>query len=600
MSYIKQENTEYYPTSKPHPPASIGNGDHADYTQQGVHSAQNSITAFLAKLWALVNDPSCDDLIAWDQSGTSFHVYDQARFAREILPRYFKHNNFASFIRQLNMYGFRKMSTIEHGSLANERDDIEFAHPSFLRGQESLLESIKRRAPEPQQKLNLAGGNYALIPNDYVDPKTGRPIDFSHIITDVRNLQTKQTSLSDKLSYMQTENQALWNEIGSLRQKHNKQQQIVSKLMEFLLQFISSNSAPAHEQHVQQQPPHEVLGTDLHNQRTQNDAFNDQGLSPNTLKRKHAALMHNDEPNKRTTVQQPSNPPAFGRQQSVTINELTDHDASGWLHANSSPLIDLVPSPPAPTLNPDDNQYNLQQQRNLPHQNQSYQTVANGDKQAANPYVPDFVLTDNPNGTTDANNLTGINMSQPKTATQVPASNVVKREQNDYPNQSLDNRESSYSEGQHQHKIGGQPDDQLSFSLSDITGDVDHIQSSLDNIRDLMFEHLPENASLDDLFDDENNILSPLLQSVVTDKTLLENAQDQKLNTGDQLADPIDSMATSQSVPNVGNQILGKLINDSVLVGKQQKTIDQLARENSDLQERVHQLEQQQQQQQRK
>lgn len=37
------------------------------------------------------------------QSGTSFHVFDQGRFAKEVLPKYFKHNNMASFVRQLNM-----------------------------------------------------------------------------------------------------------------------------------------------------------------------------------------------------------------------------------------------------------------------------------------------------------------------------------------------------------------------------------------------------------------------------------------------------------------------------------------------------------------
>ena len=37
------------------------------------------------------------------QCGRSFHVLDQSRFAKEILPLYFKHNNIASFIRQLNM-----------------------------------------------------------------------------------------------------------------------------------------------------------------------------------------------------------------------------------------------------------------------------------------------------------------------------------------------------------------------------------------------------------------------------------------------------------------------------------------------------------------
>ena len=156
----------------------------------------------------------------------------------------------------------------------------------------------------------------------------------------------------------------------------------------------------------------------------------------------------------------------------------------------------------------------------------------------------------------------------------------------------------------------------MSFSLSDITGDVDHIQTSLDSIRDLMFEHLPEDASINDLFAGDNNLLSPLLQSVANDKTLLENIQDQNLNTGlivhfcssnkiivyiklgDQLANPIDSTATtSQSVPNVNNQFLEKLIHNSVLVEEQQHTIDQLEREKLDLEERVHLLEQQQQQQ---
>lgn len=150
--YIDMDPRSYSPSSNKN------DGSHGDYTQSTGQSSQTSITAFLAKLWALVNDSTCDDLITWDPTGASFHVYDQARFSREILPRYFKHNNFASFIRQLNMYGFRKMSTIEHGTLKNERDDIEFAHPHFVKGQESLLELIKRRAPENQQKSNPQGG----------------------------------------------------------------------------------------------------------------------------------------------------------------------------------------------------------------------------------------------------------------------------------------------------------------------------------------------------------------------------------------------------------------------------------------------------------
>ncbi|XP_010220338.1 PREDICTED: heat shock factor protein 4, partial [Tinamus guttatus] len=106
----------------------------------------SNVPAFLTKLWTLVEDPETNHLICWSTNGTSFHVFDQGRFAKEVLPKYFKHNNMASFVRQLNMYGFRKVVNIEQGGLVKpERDDTEFQHLCFLQGHEHLLEHIKRK-----------------------------------------------------------------------------------------------------------------------------------------------------------------------------------------------------------------------------------------------------------------------------------------------------------------------------------------------------------------------------------------------------------------------------------------------------------------------
>jgi hypothetical protein len=94
---------------------------------------------------------------------------------------------------------------------------------------------------------------------------------------------------------------------------------------------------------------------------------------------------------------------------------------------------------------------------------------------------------------------------------------------------------SLYSQSQQQHKIG-QPSEQISFSLDDITGDVDHIQSSLDNIRELMFDNLPHGTSIEDLFGEDNGLLIPLLQSVSnndqTASSLLGDIQEQQAMTG--------------------------------------------------------------------
>jgi len=59
---------------------------------------------FLLKTYDMVDDPSTNDIVSWSSSNTSFVVWNPPEFARLLLPTYFKHNNFSSFIRQLNTY----------------------------------------------------------------------------------------------------------------------------------------------------------------------------------------------------------------------------------------------------------------------------------------------------------------------------------------------------------------------------------------------------------------------------------------------------------------------------------------------------------------
>ncbi|XP_077567727.1 heat shock factor protein 2 [Stigmatopora nigra] len=185
----------------------------------------SNVPAFLTKLWTLVEDADTNELICWSQEGNSFLVLDEQRFAKEILPKFFKHNNMASFIRQLNMYGFRKVMHLDQGLVKQERDGpVEFQHAYFKHGQDELLDNIKRKVSNTRPEENKI-----------------RQEDLSKILASVQSVHTKQENTDVRLTTLKRENEAMWTEISDLRQKHAHQQQLIKKLVQFIVTLVQNN-----------------------------------------------------------------------------------------------------------------------------------------------------------------------------------------------------------------------------------------------------------------------------------------------------------------------------------------------------------------------
>lgn len=120
--------------------------------------------------------------------------------------------------------GFHKIASIDNGGLKFDKDEMEFSHPCFQRENPYLLEHIKRKIATTKQ-----------APED----KTAiKPEIVNKVMSEVKVVRGRQDTLDSRFSAMKQENEALWREIAVLRQKHMKQQQIVNKLIQFLVTLV--------------------------------------------------------------------------------------------------------------------------------------------------------------------------------------------------------------------------------------------------------------------------------------------------------------------------------------------------------------------------
>ncbi|KAJ7954375.1 Heat shock transcription factor [Quillaja saponaria] len=187
-------------------------------------SASASVPPFLKKCYQMVDDESTDSVISWSQNNDSFVIWDMTQFSVGLLPKYFKHNNFSSFIRQLNIYGFRKVDT----------DRWEFANEGFIKGQKHLLKNISRRKHTPgadQQK----GSNQ----QDKSDEQTEGVANFG-LWNEVENLKADRNALTQELVKLSQHQESAENKLLLLRNRLQGMEKNQQQMLSFLVMAMQS------------------------------------------------------------------------------------------------------------------------------------------------------------------------------------------------------------------------------------------------------------------------------------------------------------------------------------------------------------------------
>ncbi|CCM06712.1 uncharacterized protein FIBRA_09002 [Fibroporia radiculosa] len=104
---------------------------------------------FLTKLYALLERPENHHMIRWDPAGEHIIVERPEQLALHVLPSVYRQSRFASFSRQLNIYGFmRKVNLRNVDPAIDDPDASTWSHPTLNRHSPAeIVANFKRRVP---------------------------------------------------------------------------------------------------------------------------------------------------------------------------------------------------------------------------------------------------------------------------------------------------------------------------------------------------------------------------------------------------------------------------------------------------------------------
>jgi heat shock transcription factor len=201
-------------------------------------------------------------LIRWSEKGDSFIVLDEDRFAKTLIPELFKHNNYASFVRQLNMYGFHKRVGLSDNSMrASERKNkslSEYSNPYFRRDHPNLLWLINK--PNSGSKVNKGAkgaegdndseeevGNEEVLgpglgasttqPTQSLPGVESQPMpkkEMALIREKLNKVRDQQNLILGAINRLQRNNKGLYNQMVIFQNQHDRHQNSINAILNFL------------------------------------------------------------------------------------------------------------------------------------------------------------------------------------------------------------------------------------------------------------------------------------------------------------------------------------------------------------------------------
>ena len=213
---------------------------------------------------SFLDDGKNDDLIRWSDSGDSFIVLNEDEFAKTLIPELFKHSNYASFVRQLNMYGFHKKVGLSDNSMrASERKNkspSEYSNPYFRRGHPELLWLIHKPKNLHAQGVKGKSRNKAdseqndedveeyveEIPAAHERPRFRGQLaigqgeaalsqdQLASVQRELQTIRQQQQQISRMMASLKHEHQQLYGQAATFQDQHTRHENSINAILTFL------------------------------------------------------------------------------------------------------------------------------------------------------------------------------------------------------------------------------------------------------------------------------------------------------------------------------------------------------------------------------
>ncbi|OJD12256.1 hypothetical protein AJ78_07114 [Emergomyces pasteurianus Ep9510] len=248
--------------------------------KKDAQAKRKQIPPFVQKLRSFLDESKNTDLIRWSDDGNSFIVLDEDEFAKTLIPELFKHNNYASFVRQLNMYGFHKKVGLSDNSMrASERKNkspSEYSNPYFKRGYPDLLWLIQK----PKNVAGQGRGSAKSVPRakNEGDGDDGDNEDFGEdgggatherskfrgqlsigsgegtlandqlasVYRELQNIRQQQQIISSTISKLRREHEQLYGQAATFQEQHTRHENSINAILTFLA-TVYNRSLQGHE-----------------------------------------------------------------------------------------------------------------------------------------------------------------------------------------------------------------------------------------------------------------------------------------------------------------------------------------------------------------